>query len=443
MTSAELLSQAATSIALSRAGSDPDYPRFHLAPPVGRLNDPNGLVVANGIFHAFYQFGPFFPTRKLVYWGHASSVDLTTWRIHPPAIAPSDWYDCSGVYSGGATIVDGSIWLHYTGNVKNGATRESYQCAVTTGDLVNFTKHPANPLIPCPPDGYTAHVRDPQILSNPDGFQMLLGAQRNDETGCILSYHSSDLVKWQLDGELSFPNDGGHYDAFGFMWECPNLLRVPDERTGEFHDVLIFCPQGVGPIGDSFRNVFGCGYVVGKLEGTEFQSSGKFHELDKGFEFYAPQAFRTSQESEQAAPILMAWLGNAGEDDQPSLAEYGWVHMMTIPRELTLRDGRLHQRPAPIALKSLGTPRPLALSGGLIADESMLIPELTGADAFTLTLEVCQSDAIQWSLGIAAGPDSRLTITFRKGAFTVDRSATRYAQRSSSTTQSMPSARNA
>ncbi|MFT4295931.1 MAG: glycoside hydrolase family 32 protein [Micropruina sp.] len=426
MTSDDLIDEALAAIAASRSQLDPDYPRFHLAPPVGRLNDPNGLVIVDGVYHAFYQFGPFFPGRKQIYWGHASSSDLVTWRSHAPAIAPSDWYDRSGAYSGGATIHDGRLWLHYTGNVKSGGRRESYQCAAISDDLVRFAKHPANPLISGSPPGYTAHLRDPQVLVDDQGFRMLLGAQRADETGCILSYRSADLVRWDFEGELSFPGSAGRYDAFGYMWECPNLLRVPDEDTGELRDVLIFCPQGLAPAGDSFRNIFPCGYLVGRLDGTAFHVQGEFRELDRGFEFYAPQAFRRPDDADAAAPVLLGWLGNASEDNQPSLADHGWVHTMTFPRRLTLRDGVLLQRPPAEAVAAIGPGRELALSGTALADASSTLPELAGADAFALTLELDQSDAEEWGLTIATRPGSELLLGFRRGRLTVDRSATRY-----------------
>ena len=89
----DLSALAKDAVAASRAASDPDYPVFHVAPPVGRLNDPNGLLVDGGTYHVFYQFTPLHPHRKLVYWGHASSTDLACWEHHAPAVVPDSPYD--------------------------------------------------------------------------------------------------------------------------------------------------------------------------------------------------------------------------------------------------------------------------------------------------------------------------------------------------------------
>lgn len=82
----DLRALADDAIASSRAGEDPDYPLVHVAPPVGRLNDPNGLLVDAGTYHAFYQFTPLHGTRRLVYWGHSSSTDLLHWRHRGVAV---------------------------------------------------------------------------------------------------------------------------------------------------------------------------------------------------------------------------------------------------------------------------------------------------------------------------------------------------------------------
>ena len=417
--SKEISDAAQRAIVESRARLDPDYPSFHVAPPVGRLNDPNGLVVIAGVYHVFYQFGPFFPHEKAIYWGHATSTALLAWQHHAPAIPPSEWYDRNGVYSGCAVVRDGVVWLHYTGNVKDDqGRRESYQCAVTTTDFVTFAKLDANPLISGPPLGYTAHIRDPYIVPDADGYAMYLGAQRSDNTGCVLVYRSGDLIDWQWMGELTFPDD--RYATFGYMWECPNLLRLTDADTGEEFDVLFILPQGVGPIGDQFRNIFACGYMVGHLDGTRFTPFSEFTELDSGFEFYAPQVFTVGPGEPEQPALLVGWLGNASEDNQPSLADYGWVHALSIPRDLSLRSGRLHQLPRRIA----GEPTVLSIAGRSLDGAAFAIGELDDVRSFILDLEIDQTQ--DWTLQLGKSGGAQVILAFERGTLTVDRSTTRY-----------------
>ncbi|QPL04447.1 MULTISPECIES: glycoside hydrolase family 32 protein [Actinomyces] len=347
--------------ATSAAQADPDYPLVHLAPPVGRLNDPNGLLVDTGTCHAFYQYTPMHGSRRLVYWGHASSADMLHWEHHDPAVVPDSYYDANGAYSGNAIVLEGEelteapaaapYQLFYTGNVKDPLTdeRTASQCLVTSADLVTFTKWPGNPLLPTHAPGYTAHFRDPQVARDPErpgGYRMLLGVQREDETGAALLYRSADLLSWELDGEITFPGAGGRLDALGYMWECPGLATLTDELTGQDWDVLIFCPQGAdSEAAGGYRTVFPCVYAVGHLVGTELRDcDGTLRQVDHGLEFYAPQIF-ARRPSEPGEVLLAGWAGNAGQDDQPSIGTGGWVHCLTVPRALSLRGGRLIQRP--------------------------------------------------------------------------------------------------
>ena len=57
MSSSLDLAQRALSDGLSRV--IPDYrPGYHLAPQVGWMNDPNGVVYFRGEYHVFYQHYP-------------------------------------------------------------------------------------------------------------------------------------------------------------------------------------------------------------------------------------------------------------------------------------------------------------------------------------------------------------------------------------------------
>ncbi len=428
--SEDLKRLALDAIAHSQASSDPDYPVYHVAPAVGRLNDPNGLLVDGDTYHAFYQFGPFFPRGKLVYWGHAVSKDLVTWQDKGPAVVPDSRWDRNGAYSGTGVIVDDDIAcpsrfaLFYTGNYKDSVTgkREATQCLVTSDDLVSFTKNVSNPLIPGQPEGYTAHYRDPQVWRDSDGsYRMILGAQRENLTGAAVFYRSDDLVKWRFEGEMVFPGVEDAFAGLGYMWECPNLVKVTDEKTGEKLDLFIFCPQGISPAREGFENIFPCVYLLGQLEGNAFHvADASYTELDRGFEFYAPQIF-ARRAGDERTPLLMGWAGNAGEDDQPSLEDAGWVHTLTVPRELTARNGRVIQRPALVWGET--SERKLVAEGHFVD-----IKELRGSRSFRLEVSVYDAPGVTdggWGVRIG-GKQAHVDIEIRGGQLSVDRSTTRY-----------------
>ena len=422
--SEDLTALATETIAASTARTDPDYPLVHLAPPVGRLNDPNGLLVDGGTYHAFYQLSPLHPHRKLVYWGHATSTDLLRWTQHAPAIIPESSYDLSGAYSGTALALEDDelssapagapYQLFYTGNLKDPSTdnRTPSQCLVTSPDLVRFEKWPGNPLVPDHLPGYTPHFRDPQVWRDPEHpgeYRMLVGSQREDLTGAGVLLRSTDLLTWVPEGEMSFPDADGALDALGYMWECPSIIRLTDEADGEDYDVLLLCPQGMEPAGEGFENVFPACYAVGHLVGTELRGcDGTVREIDRGTEFYAPQVF-ARRPSEPGPPLLMAWAGNAGEDDQPSIGTGGWVHAMTAPRVLSLRCGRLIQR---LAVAVPDDAR-LALPGHALATEPTPVPELEGHRSWHLVLELAAPVG-----GSAGTPAARSRLTLRIGSQT-------------------------
>ena len=107
------------SLGAEKAAADPHRQRFHLQPPVGWLNDPNGLCVYGGQYHAFFQYGPFDVNGGGKHWGHAVSTDLLHWEQLPVMLYPDEPFDCHGAYSGSALVEDGTMYLYYTGNVKH------------------------------------------------------------------------------------------------------------------------------------------------------------------------------------------------------------------------------------------------------------------------------------------------------------------------------------
>ncbi|WP_277678327.1 glycoside hydrolase family 32 protein [Gracilibacillus dipsosauri] len=309
-----------------KAKQDPYFPSYHIAPPTGLINDPNGWIEWKGTYHLFYQWMPFETGHGAKYWGHVSSSNLIDWKDEPIALAPSSWYDKDGCYSGSAIAIENKLQLYYTGNVKINGQRQSYQCLAVSTDGRKFDK---KGVVLDVPEGYTAHYRDPKVWKEAEHYYMVLGAQTIEEEGCVVLYSSKDLEEWQFHGQLA----GG----FGYMWECPDFFRLGEK------DVLLFSPQGIEADGIHYQNTFQSGYMIGNWQqGTTDFTHGPFFELDHGFDFYAPQTTL----DKKGRRILIAWMGMADENEpfHPTI-ENDWIHQLTLPRELVMHQDRIYQKP--------------------------------------------------------------------------------------------------
>ncbi|MDT2808600.1 glycoside hydrolase family 32 protein [Vagococcus lutrae] len=319
-----------------------DRPQWHVYPEQGLLNDPNGLVYFKGQYHVYYQYNFRDTTHHFKAWGHRTSSDLVTWSEEDIPLVPSEWYDKDGCYSGGAFVKDDCLYLFYTGTVmEEDGSKSSYQCLATSTDGYHLEKQ--GPIL-SHPEGYTRHVRDPQVFQGTNGrYYMLLGAQTNDLRGTTLTYQSDDLHTWKLMGE-TVPS----VSLDSYMWECPNLVRLDE------YDYFIFSPQGLPKEAERFRNVFSTTYYAGRFDEETgcFTPFTPLEELDKGFDFYAPQVFKGPQDES----IMFGWAGVPTPEEEsaiPTIAK-GWVHTLTAARLLKEKDKRLVALPViPDQLKTL------------------------------------------------------------------------------------------
>ncbi|PCD88570.1 Sucrose-6-phosphate hydrolase [Vibrio mediterranei] len=335
MTSTELCSQSETSVS-HQPNTDHLRPRFHLTAPYGLINDPNGFIEYDGQYHLFFQWNPHACEHGAKYWGHSTSQDLVNWALQGQALVPDESYDRHGCYSGSAFVLDEQLHLFYTGNVKtDDGVRLTTQCLAKSIDSRNIHFEKIGPVIPKQPEGYTAHFRDPKIWQHDGTWYCVLGAQTNDELGQVLLFSSKDASNWTFLGPIAGNQINGLRD-FGYMFECPDLFHLDNT------DVLIGCPQGIKPNGLSFQNRHNNGYFVGKMDYLNTcYTHGNFEPLDHGFEFYAPQ----TTESTDGRRLMSAWVGIPEEDEQPSVTN-DWIHALSLVRELSVVDGKVHQKPA-------------------------------------------------------------------------------------------------
>jgi fructan beta-fructosidase len=296
--------------------TEPFRPRLHFSPAAGWLNDPNGLIVVDGVWHIFYQHHPHSTLWGPMHWGHASSRDLVNWTHQPIALKPDALGTC---FSGSAIETpDGEIKLFYTAHAKTpeGGDHQT-QCLVHADRaLTSFSGEARNPVVPNPGLGA---FRDPKVVWHAPTARWIMVVTHGQSIGI---HSSADLVHWTLESEFGAA-EGQHGKG---PWECPDLLPLggPDGAT---HWVLL-----VGIASDSPGGGSGTQYFVGDFDGHRFVNANPPETvlwLDNGRDFYAAQTFFGA-----VRPTMIAWASNwQYASHTPTEAFRG---VLSLPREMTL-----------------------------------------------------------------------------------------------------------
>ena len=318
---------------------DEERPAFHVTPTIGWMNDPNGFSVYKGEYHLFYQYHPYSNEWGPMHWGHVKSRDLIRWERLPAALAPDQPYDASGCFSGGAAeLPNGKQLLMYTG-VQRRRDPDGFlhdvqtQCAAI-GDGINYEKFAANPVLDEKdiPQGWSAiDFRDPKVWRETDGnYYAVVGDRTDDGSGAILLYRSADGLRWEYIRTL----DRCH-NQYGKMWECPDFFALDGKQ------VLFTSPQEMMPVGLEFHAGNGTLCLIG-----DYDPAGKgfcrqyVQAIDYGLDFYAPQTLLTPD----GRRVMIAWMQNwSTVGAKPNRCR--WFGQTTVPRELSVKDGRLYQQP--------------------------------------------------------------------------------------------------
>lgn len=376
--------------------ADPWRPGFHLAPPTGWLNDPNGLSFFRGEYHVFYQYHPFDPACGLKFWGHYKSRNLLEWEQCPVMLCPDQTFDLHGVYSGSALCEDDGLYLYYTGNVKYEGDYDYIQTGREANTVLAFSPdgvHLAWKRLLMRntdyPAGLTLHVRDPKVWKQGEKYYMVQGARTETDEGVVLVFESADKFQWRHINTIRTP------EPFGYMWECPDLF----ELDGQWF--LLVSPQGPREEKPGMENVYACGYFP--LSG-DFRSAcelGPFVPLDYGFDFYAPQTFTDGKRR-----LLIGWMGMPDAEYDNPTADRGWQHCLTVPREVLCRNGRLIMKPVRELESLRETAREVQFSGRLTTE----VPE-------TAEIGITCGDGLSLELSglVLEASDGLLTLTVREG----------------------------
>ncbi|KAJ8727850.1 hypothetical protein PYW08_016235 [Mythimna loreyi] len=299
---------------------------YHVTPPVGWMNAPNGFIFYKGQYHLFYQYYPYDTQWGPMHWGHVVSPDLVNWELLPTALRPGN----EQCFSGSATQNEGILVLFYTAHepINKPPYYSESQNMAFSFDGINFQKYKENPVSLYPPKG-AVEFRDPKIWKNGNYWYVILGSKSEDYKGMAFLYRSKNMTSWHFKSVLA-----KSCGQVGHMWENPDFFEI----NGKF--ILLISPKGIINKGDRFKNTYQTGYVIGSFnyDTCKFKPETYFQEIDFGHDFYATQ---TTEHNGKR--YLIAWFG-MWDSAHPEDAE-GWVGAMTLVRELDLIGSRLLMRP--------------------------------------------------------------------------------------------------
>ena len=293
-------------------------PAYHHSPAYGWMNDPNGLFYKDGVWHLYYQWNPYGSQWENMTWGHSTSTDGLHWTPQPTAIEA----DALGAIFSGCCVVDknntagfgnGAIVAYYT----SAGARQTQSMAYSVDGGQTFTKYAGNPVIVSDvPD-----FRDPHIFWNEEaGFWNMVLASGQE----MSIYSSKDLKQWKHES-----NFGLTYGNHSGVWECPDLMKLPVDGTGEQKWMLICNINPGGPFGGSATQ-----YFIGQFDGHQFVCEDQPEEtkwMDYGKDHYATVTFDNAPDGRRVA---IAWMSNWQYANQVPTMQYRSSN--SILRDLSL-----------------------------------------------------------------------------------------------------------
>ncbi|MEP7766013.1 glycoside hydrolase family 32 protein [Sanguibacter sp. 25GB23B1] len=321
-----------------QTGTDHWRPSVHFTPTENWMNDPNGLVFHEGLYHLFFQYNPEGSDWGNISWGHATSTDLVHWDEQPVAIeATAEEMVFSGSIvvdtentSGLGTVEDPALVALYTSAYGEGAVKEpgvqAQSLAYSLDDGQTWQRYENNPVLTLDPD--SENFRDPKVFWYEEGGYWVMATVVADAQ-VVKLYRSDDLIAWSWLSDFSGVGAGA--DDPGILWEMPDLFPLTADDGSE-HWVLLLSINPGGPAGGS-----GSQYFVGDFDGTSFVSDAPAPEgevdalwLDYGADFYAATTISGAPDD----ALIIGWMSNW--DYAGAVPTSPWRGGMALPRRLTL-----------------------------------------------------------------------------------------------------------
>lgn len=368
-------------------------PQIHFSARRGWLNDPNGLVYYDGVYHLFYQYNPYGTKWGNMHWGHAVSTDLVHWKELDIALYPDrqwmwsgcgvvDWKNVSGLGKDGKP----PLLFFYTAQGA-GANTQCLAWSLDNGKTLN--KYAKNPVI----GPMKLGERDPKVVWDPAGKQWVMvlyvgkeapGLDSNGNPNrrhTIDFFTSTNLLDWTHVSEIN-----GYY-------ECPDFFQLALDGDPQKQKWVVTGANG--------------SYQIGTFDGKTFHPETEILHGPTGATYYAVQTYSDIPEKD-GRRIQIAWLKGSEAPGMP------FSQCMSLPVSLDLvstpKGPRLTWNP----VKELESLRTLP---GHRVDLPELAPGAPNpfadvkADATELHLEITPGTAKTAELVLRGVP---LTIDFEK-----------------------------
>ena len=307
--------------------NEPYRPQVHFSPAAHWINDPNGMVYNNGIYHLFFQYHPYSSVWGPMHWGHATSADMIHWKEQPIALYPDsigtifsgsavlDKNNTSGFGKNGYAPLVAIFTQHNTKGEKEGRNDfQNQSIAYSNDNGKTWTKYAGNPVLKNP--GIT-DFRDPKVMWYQPQQKWVMTLATKDH---ISFYSSKDLKQWIKESEF-----GATIGAHGGVWECPDLIAMND--NGKTVWVLLVNLNPGGPNKGSATQ-----YFIGDFDGKTFTPfNTKIKWVDYGPDEYAGVTWSNTG----SRKIFLGWMSNWMYANQVPTEK--WRNGMTLPRDLQLR----------------------------------------------------------------------------------------------------------
>lgn len=306
-----------TPVEISSSYNELYRPQIHFTPAKNWINDPNGMVYNDGVYHLFFQHNPSGNDWGNMSWGHATSPDMIHWTEQPVALRRDELGD---IFSGCA-IIDKNNVAGFGANAMvvfytSAGEFQQQSMAYSLDNGKTFTRYEGNPVIP----STSSDFRDPKVFYHAETGKWIMCLAKGWGYGIEL-WGSDNLKKWSKLSEFSTSIERCNKG----QWECPDLIRM--KLDGKDKWVLIVSVNPGGPAGGS-----GTMYFVGDFDGKNFTPDSLDYPLwlDYGPDNYAGVTWSNTGDR----TLFIGWMNNWNYAGATPTSP--WRSAMTLPRELKL-----------------------------------------------------------------------------------------------------------